>query len=150
MENIFDRNVSSEIINRINNLNSNSPALWGKMNVGQAMAHCCVTYEMVYDNKHSKPNTLMRFLLKLFVKDGVVNENSYKKNIRTAPIFLMIKEKDFESEKKRLINYIQRTQELGEGYFDGKESHSFGPLNIKQWSAMFYKHLDHHLSQFGV
>lgn len=148
--NVFDKSVSNEIIDRINNLNSNTPALWGKMNVAQAMAHCSVTYEYVYDNKHAKPNAFKRFLLKLIVKNAVVNENPYKKNIRTAPDFLMIDEKDFESEKKRLIDYIDRTQELGADYFDGKESHSFGPLKTKEWNAMFYKHLDHHLSQFGV
>ena len=37
-----------------------------------------------------------------------------------------------------------------EDYFDGKESHSFGPLNKTEWNNMFYKHADHHLTQFGV
>ena len=58
--------------------------------------------------------------------------------------------KDFEYEKNRLINYISQTQQLGEGYFDQKESHSFGKLNKTEWNNMFYKHLDHHLKQFGV
>jgi hypothetical protein len=49
-----------------------------------------------------------------------------------------------------LINYIKRTADLGESHFDGKESRSFGKLNITEWNNMFYKHLDHHLSQFGV
>ena len=35
-------------------------------------------------------------------------------------------------------------------YFDKKESHSFGLLSVKEWNTMFYKHLDHHLNQFGV
>ena len=34
--------------------------------------------------------------------------------------------------------------------FEGKESNSFGPLTKGEWNNMFYKHLDHHLSQFGV
>jgi hypothetical protein len=41
-------------------------------------------------------------------------------------------------------------QELGEEHFDNKDYRSFGRLNVKEWNAMFYKHLDHHLSQFGV
>ena len=43
-----------------------------------------------------------------------------------------------------------KTQELGEAHFEGKESHSFGPLNKTEWNNMFYKHADHHLTQFGV
>ena len=34
--------------------------------------------------------------------------------------------------------------------FDNRESHSFGKLSKTEWSNMFYKHLDHHLTQFGV
>ena len=58
--------------------------------------------------------------------------------------------RDFETEKKRLVDYLNKTQQLGETYFDGKESHSFGVLTAQEWSTMFSKHLDHHLTQFGV
>jgi SRSO17 transposase len=46
--------------------------------------------------------------------------------------------------------YIIKTQELGATHFEGKESHSFGTLTSTEWNNMFYKHLDHHLGQFGV
>jgi len=49
-----------------------------------------------------------------------------------------------------LIAYIKKVQELGEEYFEGKESHSFGPLTCKEWNNMFFKHIDHHLNQFKV
>ncbi|MCH5683332.1 hypothetical protein LWM68_02995 [Niabella sp. W65] len=52
--------------------------------------------------------------------------------------------------KKRLISYLIKTQELGGTYFEGKESHSFGALTQTEWNNMFAKHLDHHLTQFGV
>jgi len=150
MKNIFDKTVTSELVERINKLNSSTQGLWGKMNVGQVMAHCCVTYEYVYEAKHKKPGGLKKFLLTSFVKKSVVSDKPYSKDLRTAPDFLMGDDKDFELERKRLVDYINKTQELGEAYFDGKESHSFGVLDKKEWNAMFYKHLDHHLSQFGV
>ena len=58
--------------------------------------------------------------------------------------------KDFNVEKQRLVDYLNKTQQLGEAYFDNKESHSFGPLNKTEWNNMLYKHLNHHLTQFGV
>ena len=150
MKNIFDKNVSEEIINRINSLNSNSERKWGKMTVDQMLAHCNVTYELVYDNKIPKPKGFKKWMLKAFVKNIVVSEKPYKKNGRTAPEFLVTNEKDFNKEKDRLNSYIKRTQELGSDYFDNKESHSFGNLTKMEWNNMFYKHLDHHLTQFGV
>lgn len=150
MKNVFNKEVANELVERISNLNPTTQALWGKMNVGQAMAHCCVTYEYVYETSHKKPGGLKKFLLKTLIKNSVVGDKPYNRNLRTAPDFLMKNDKDFEMERKRLIAYINKTQELGEDYFDNKESHSFGTLTKNEWNAMFYKHLDHHLDQFGV
>jgi hypothetical protein len=149
-KNIFLLSDSNEVINRIQRLNADSIPLWGKMAVGQMLAHCNVTYEMVYDTIHPKPNPVLEFILKMFIKNTVVNDVPYKHNSNTAPQFLIKDSKDFEKEKARLINFIIKTQELGESYFEGKESHSFGKLTKNEWNNMFYKHLDHHLRQFGV
>ncbi len=150
LPNIFTAPVSEEIVSRIHHLSAASQPAWGKMNVAQMLAHCCVTYEMIYEDIHPKPNFLMKFILKSFVKKHVVNELPYPRNSRTAPAFLITDERDFEKEKNRLIDYIRKTQALGENHFDGKESHSFGALNKAEWNNMFYKHLQHHLTQFGV
>ncbi|MES2701178.1 MAG: DUF1569 domain-containing protein [Bacteroidota bacterium] len=147
---IFQKDVADKIIARINTLTPAAQPQWGKMNVSQMLAHCNVTYELVYDNKHPNPNGFVKLLLKLFVKNAVVSETPYKHNSRTAPVFLVTTEKKFNTEKERLINYITRTQQLGEKEFDGKPSNSFGPLSKTEWNNMFYKHLDHHLRQFGV
>jgi hypothetical protein len=120
------------------------------MAVGQMLAHCNVSYEMVYETKHPKPNSFKKFLLKQFVKNAVVGPKPYKRNSTTAPEFRVKENKDFGAEKQRLIDYLNRTQQLGEAHFEGNESHSFGPLTKEEWNTMFYKHLDHHLSQFGV
>jgi hypothetical protein len=84
------------------------------------------------------------------VKNGVINEKPYPKNSRTAPAFIIADERKFEEEKARLIGYLQKTCALGSAGFEGKESLSFGKLSAPEWSNLFYKHLDHHLRQFGV
>ncbi len=148
--NIFKQETVAIILSRLNNLNDNTKANWGKMEVAQMLAHCNVSYEMVYDNKHPKPNAFLKFILKKLVKNKVVSDKPYSKNGKTAPQFIVTSQKDFNLEKKRLTNYIEKTQAYGENHFDGKESHSFGCLNINEWNNMFYKHLDHHFKQFGV
>jgi Protein of unknown function (DUF1569) len=150
LPNIFSKEVSDNIIERINKLTNNTQAQWGKMNVSQMLAHCNVTYEMAYEDIHPKPNFFMKFILKSFIKKTVTNEVPYKHNSQTAPQFIIKTDKNFDVEKNRLIQYIQKTQQLGEANFNGKESHSFGVLSSTEWNNMFYKHLNHHLSQFGV
>lgn len=151
MENIFEKEVTDRIVARINGLSPESQAQWGKMNVGQMLAHCCVSYEYVFEeSKYTKPKGIKLALLKLFIKPMVVGTKPYSKNGRTAPDFLITDQKDFSREKERLIGFIERVQDLGGDYFEGKQSHSFGVLKKNEWNNMFYKHLDHHLNQFNV
>lgn len=150
MKSVFTKEGSDELINRIHKLTPQSQAKWGKMNVGQMLAHCNVTYEMLFTDKHPKPDGAKKWMLKFFVKPIVVGDKPYAKNTRTAPAFLITGEKEFEEEKNRLVKHIHKVQELGEDYFDNRESHSFGILRKREWNNMFYKHLDHHLGQFGV
>jgi hypothetical protein len=150
LPNIFSADVSNKMMERINNLKPTTAAQWGKMNVAQMLAHCNVTYEMVFENIHPKPNAFIKFILKAIVKKKVVTEVPYTHNGKTAPQFIIKDNKNFDTEKQRLLSYITKTQLLGESHFNNKESHSFGVLSTIEWSNMFYKHLDHHLTQFGV
>lgn len=147
---IFTTAVAENVIQRINQLTPGTTPQWGKMNVSQMLAHCNVTYELVYDNKHPKPGFFMKLVMKTLAKKAVTSETPFKRNGPTASSFLITNEREFETEKKRLTDHIRKTQQLGTAHFDRKESHSFGVLTIAEWNNMFYKHLDHHLTQFGV
>lgn len=150
LPNVFSKEVTDSFIHRINQLTAQTTAKWGKMGVAEMLAHCCVTYEYVFETKH-KPNGFFRsLLLKLLIKSQVVNEVMYKQSIPTGPDFLIKDQRDFEIEKQRLISFVQKVHDLGEQHFDGLKSHSFGVLTAKEWNNMFYKHLHHHLTQFGV
>ena len=150
LPNIFSKEVSETLIQRINNLKPDNQAQWGKMNAAQMLAHCNVAYEMIYENKHPKPNFLMAFILRTIVKKKLTNEEPYKRSMQTAPAFIIKDDKNFGLEKNRLIQYINRTHELGGTYFHKKSSPSFGVMTKHEWNNMLYKHLDHHLNQFGV
>lgn len=151
IRNIFTKVVTDELIDRVEKLTPQSEPLWGKMNVAQMLAHCCVSYELFYEmDKFPKPGKIMKFIIRLLAKPQVVGEKPYPKNGRTAPVFMITDEREFKKEKDRLVAYLIKTQQLGELYFDGRESLSFGKLSAAEWNTLFYKHLDHHLTQFGV
>ena len=151
MEDVFNSKEAQNYIDRINKLSPETNRMWGTMTVDQMLAHCNINYEMVYEShKHKAPGGIAKFILKNFVKSKVVGEKSYSQNSPTAPQFKINGDQDFEIEKKRLIGFIQKTQQLGREAFDGKESFSFGKLKAQEWNNMFAKHLNHHLEQFGV
>lgn len=151
MTNILTAEGAKTVIERINKLSASSVPLWGKMTADQMLAHCNVTYQFVYEQeKFKKPNFFMGFILKTFIKKIVVGDKPYAKNSRTAPEFLIPDARNFENEKSILINNILKTQQLGEAHFDGLENFSFGKLSKTEWNTLFFKHLDHHLSQFNA
>jgi len=150
MRNLFKKEEAIATIARINQLTASTTPQWGKMNVGQMLAHCNVAYDMALTDKYPMAGSVKRFFLKLFVKGPVVGPKPYKRNGPTAPEFKITDERDFELEKNKLIQNIEKVQSLGTKHFEGKESNSFGALTSKEWNVLFSKHLDHHLIQFGV
>ena len=150
MRNLFHKNEVQTTVERINQLTASTTPQWGKMNAGQMLAHCNVAYDMALTDKYPKAGAIKRFFLNAFVKKAVVGPKPYKRNGPTAPEFKITDERDFKQEKQRLIANIEKVQTLGTAHFEGKESPSFGPLTSQEWNVLFSKHLDHHLTQFGV
>ena len=149
MKSLFDSETRTEILNRIDKLSESSEREWGKMEVGQMLHHCQFPLKVAL-GKHTikKPNLFMRLMLKGF-KKTMYDDKPWKPNLPTGPGFKVEDEKDFSEEKKVLIGLIDNF------YWDrsqkDREPHpSFGYFTYDQWGQMQYKHLDHHLRQFGV
>lgn len=152
--NIFERAVTDELIVRIDRITPDARPLWGVMNAAQMMAHCSKVYDTLYDAEYQRKNPsqkgVLRFLLRSFVKPMVVGPKPYKPSSRTAPSYVIVDDREYGLERKKLADYLNKVQTLGAAHFEGKMSASFGPLTSAEWSVLFYKHLDHHLKQFGV
>ncbi len=148
--NTFDPKTTETVFARLEKLNYMSKPQWGKMNVAQMLAHLNVTYDLAYDRVQSPANFFVKLMLKLLVKPLVTNDKPYKKNSHTAPVFIITNERDFEKEKSTFIDNVKKTEANGVAFFEGKISSSFGPMTAKEWSTQFYKHIDHHFTQFGV
>ena len=147
---IFESNVLDSIFKRLEKLSPSTVPQWGKMNAGQMLAHLNVSYDITYGKTTVKNNFLMKMILKILVKPMVVGNKPYKKNSQTAPYFVVADERDFEAEKSKLIAYMKQMQQEGAAKYEGKESASFGKMTAQEWSNQYYKHLDHHFTQFGI
>jgi hypothetical protein len=150
MHDIFAPETVANLTARLTRLTPQTQPQWGRMSVDQMLAHCNVTYDMVYTSRYPRPGAIKRILITMIAKNAVVGPAPYKRNSPTAPEFKVAGSQDFAKERDKLIAYLRRVQSEGRAAFDGRESHSFGVLSADEWNTLFYKHLDHHLTQFGV
>ena len=85
MNTIFDKSTRDALILRINSLNENSRAQWGKMNVHQMVKHCTLWEEMVHYNKKYKQPLIGILLGKMFLKNELKDDSPMRKNNPTIP-----------------------------------------------------------------
>lgn len=147
MRSLLSNEGYSDIIIRLDKLTGNSDRHWGKMTVGQMAWHCQYPLQLAIENKEntSKGNWLVR----TFFKKSLYNDKPWRKNLPTAPQLKTKEDKDFFTEiavLKRLVDefHALKTRELWYPH------PAFGPFTKEQWGQLQYKHLDHHLTQFGV
>jgi hypothetical protein len=150
LPNIFLPEITTEFIRRINSLTGNEMPLWGKMNVGQMLSHCCLPYQQILGENTDRPPFIMRVLMQRFFRKAMTNDQPYRKNLSTGPTFIRTGMHDVSEERQRLISYVEAIERLGPERLANIPSLSLGQLSAAEWSNMLYKHLDHHLRQFGV
>ena len=147
MKNLFEESVYNEIRERLYNLNENSERQWGKMTHGQMMHHCQGPFNiMLGKNDYGmKPN----WLAKVFFKKSLYNDKLWRKNLPTASFLRETEPRDFHEEKKNLEGLLDEFNSQRDRD-DWPEHPGFGYFTKEQYGQMQYKHLDHHLRQFGV
>ena len=148
MKNLFDKDTYTEITSRINSLSPQSQRQWGKMNVAQMLAHCKEAFKVPLSDK-KMPRMLIGLLIGWAFKNKLYNEEPWKRNLPTAPNFIIKDERDFEKEKKELTELIDQFYNGGPEKVGRFPHPMFGTFTSGQCGKAMYKHIDHHLVQFG-
>ena len=146
VKNLFDTTVKQEIIDRLNKLTPQSQRQWGKMDVAQMLAHCQMPLG-VATGKHKLKGSGLLKLVGPLLKGLLFNNKPFKKNLGTDKSFIMTTPKEFEKEKSGLIQMIN---DFSASSMTDEPHPIFGKLTKEQWSKGTWKHLDHHLRQFGA
>jgi hypothetical protein len=149
MKNLFEASSVDEVIGRLETLTPESKAQWGKMNVAQALAHCIAPMEMAVGDQRPKRLFIGRLLGPIF-KSKWLNEQPLQKNAPTDPTFVRSGEHELDIERERLEGLIRRFHAGGAEACTTTPHSFFGPLTPDEWARLQYKHLDHHLQQFGA
>ena len=149
MQSLFNSTENNNIIERINKLSADTKQLWGKMKVAQMLAHSQTTLLVALGEKKLKGG-LMGFLFGKIAKKQLLKDAPFKQNMPTAPSFIVKDEREFDVEKNKLIQLIQKFGNANAEEIAGRPHPFFGKLTKDEWDVLQWKHLDHHLKQFGV
>jgi hypothetical protein len=150
MKSLFNKGDNQEIINRISTLTAASQAQWGKMNVGQMLTHCQEPLRVAYGDLKLKRG-LIALLFGAYVKKKLTkDEQPFGKNLPTDNAFIVVEPKGFEEEKKKLIGVVQKFEQVGPSGITKEKHPFFGSMTPNEWDIIQWKHLDHHLKQFGA
>lgn len=148
MKSLFDTTAATEITQRLEKLTPTTSAQWGKMNVGQMMTHCSIALELYFGQKTIK-RPLIALLLGPFAKRQMLSPKPWSKNLPTAKELIPTATADFEKEKKQLLYWVDRFVQEGPA-LPPVPHPFFGKMTTNDWGLHQYKHLNHHLTQFGV
>ena len=148
MKSIFEDNTYNKVIERVKSLNENSERQWGKMTPAQMAWHCQGPLNIMLGKNHygmTRPN----YFAIWFFKKSLYSDKLWRKNLPTAKFLKTVEDKDFQTEKAKLLELLSEVGENLNKQGWGKHP-GFGYFTDEQWGKMQYKHLDHHLRQFGL
>lgn len=149
MKTLWQPESVQELKERISRLRPDSPRLWGKMTPAQAMAHCTIGMEMACGDRRP-PRMLIGRLIGTLIKSKAFRESEpMRRNSPTIPGFQVADDRDLDAERAKLNAIIDRFAAAGPSGCTTHPHSFFGHLTSDEWSMWMYKHIDHHLQQFG-
>jgi hypothetical protein len=148
--NLFQSECVDEVHQRLWQLKPDSQRQWGKMTPAQMLAHCSAGLQMAAGEIRPRRALIGRIIGPAVKRVAVRDEEPMRRNSPTAKELLMPGERDFETEWERLNGLVDRFAAAGPSGCTNHPHAFFGPLTPDEWGILMYKHLDHHLRQFGV
>lgn len=147
MPSLRDETIRSSVIQRLQRLTQTMKPQWGKLDAPRMLCHLGDTLAMALGDiatQSANNKAFQRFPLKhlmLYVLP-------MPKGISTAPELLTSQPGDFEADRQRVVEMIERLAEAPHAL--GAVHPFFGPLTNEEWNGLQWKHICHHLKQFGL
>ena len=150
MKNLFEPVCVEEVKERMTHLKTDSPRLWGKMNAAQAVAHCSAGMQLALGDLRPPRKLVGSIIGSLIKRVAFREEEPMRRNSPTIEVLVITGQRDLDEERRRLCQLIDRFAAAGPAGCTTHPHSFFGRLTPDEWSMWMYKHLDHHLQQFGV
>jgi hypothetical protein len=149
MKSLWDPNARLEILRRIDRLTPRTEPRWGRMNAEEMLAHITAGMRMGLGELPCRERrTIFRYwpLKHLFVYWVPFPRSAY------APREIVTRGKSvtWDADSAALRESIARFELLTPRGRTWPVHPVFGPLSGSAWGALGWRHLDHHLRQFGL
>jgi hypothetical protein len=148
MGSILKESDRAALASRMRRLSDSSTARWGKMSVTEMLHHLRLSGQMAVGELEvadANKRAFQRFPLKHLILYVL----PFPKGAPTAAELLPDAAATFEEERAAVLALLDQ---IGVGPQDGAgPAHPlFGPMSRREWGTVTYKHVDHHLKQFGA
>lgn len=151
MPQVLDNTSLAHLVTRINKLQTGATPKWGKMTVEEMLTHCSTAIKMGMGDIPGKAQfgkakaALARLLF--------IDLFPFPKGSPTAPELHprmgLRKPEEFARERDILIAQLHRINGAADDHVFADHP-VFRQMGRKRWGQLVYKHIDHHLRQFGV
>jgi hypothetical protein len=150
MKTVFDSATMAQVKARVAQLKPDSATQWGKMTLPQMLAHCSIGLQMATGEVKPPRIFIGRILGPVIRHFALRDDEPMRRDSPTAPLLLVQDHRDFAIEHQRFSNLLDQFAESGPTACTNYPHAFFGKLTPDQWGILMYKHLDHHLRQFGA
>ena len=148
-KNLLTQQAAEQIVSRVKQLTATNHAQWGQMNVTEMLLHCNLCNEQIMEKAPiTKKTTVKQYLLRILAlyiaphfKKGIHGDPGNDTKGRVDPLA-------FEQQKAKFIELVSGFPLLKQPLT--LPHIAFGNITTKQWGIAAFKHMDHHLRQFGV
>jgi hypothetical protein len=146
MKSLWQDAARMEILRRIAEVDETTTAQWGKFTADRMLSHLAESLKMAVGELDvaSKKLPIRYFPLKQLILYVL----PFPKGTPTAPELLAGKPGPVDDHKAELRRLIAAFAERKGS--DWREHPAFGKMSENAWGVLVYRHMDHHLRQFGV
>jgi hypothetical protein len=147
MRTIWQDDARRELQDRLAKLTPNNRAQWGKMSAPEMVCHLSESMKMaIGDLPCASKNTPLRHPP---LKQLVVYIAPWPKGAPTAPELLARAPASWSNDLLELNALVDRFA-ARRNASRWPEHPAFGKLSTRAWGRLVYRHIDHHLRQFGA
>lgn len=137
-----------ELVERLRRLRPETRAGWGSLDAARMLCHLADSLDAGLGRLAVPPRQGPAILRHFPMKQLALTVIPMPKGAKAPPELLATAPRDFESDRRRVVVGIEESAAAPSGA--GPEHFLFGRMTMEQWNALQWKHIDHHLRQFGM
>jgi hypothetical protein len=147
VKSIWQDEARRELTDRVGAMAPDQPAGWGDFSAAKMICHLADSLKMAMGDLKVAPKRLpIRYTP---LKQLIIYVAPFPKSVPTAPELLVRQPREWASDVSDVQDLLARAGSA-RTTDTWPEHPAFGKLSKRAWGVLIYRHMDHHLRQFGA